>query len=72
MKALSITGADLVRALGEIAERQIDDAVRARAEEVAAEQELNGKVARVFRHDTVSYVVEIAARPHEHADQPPP
>lgn len=57
--ALSITGADLVRALGEIAVRRIDDAVRERAEDIAAEHERDGAATLVLRQENGRYEIAI-------------
>jgi hypothetical protein len=55
--ALSVTGADLVRALEAAAAPRINAAVRARAEEVAVERERRGNVAQIYRRDAGSYAV---------------
>lgn len=57
--ALSVTGADLIRALRDVMPA-IDDAVRQRAEERAAELAADGVTTRVLRRGEGAYAIEIA------------
>ena len=64
MSGLDLTGADLIRALGDIARRPaVDAAVRDRAEQLAADvaRATGGPVtARVLRRGDGNYVVDVS------------
>lgn len=62
MSALSITGADLVRALSQAALPRIDAACRAQAGALAREAAGDGIVTRVLRRGDGEYAVAVMRR----------